>query len=113
MWCISKMAPPRSLLKIHAAVERQEKEGVRVRVKDSAICSTWIGLKKTLEPLMNEPHVILDLSETFLVDHTVMTKLQDMEKTFQEKGSALVIVGLEEHERLSNHPAAARRKLRK
>jgi MFS superfamily sulfate permease-like transporter len=84
-----------------------------VRVKDSAIFSTWIALKKTLEPLMKEPHVVLDLSETLLVDHTVMAKLQEMEKSFQENGSTLVIVGLDEHQPLSNHPAAARKKARK
>ena len=106
-------APPRSLLKIQATVERQEKEGVTVRVKDSAIFSTWIGLKKKLESLMKEPKVVLDLSQTFLVDHTVMTKLQEMEKVFQKNGSTLVIAGLDKHQRLSNHPAAARKKLRK
>ena len=105
-------APPRSLLKTQVTVERLEQGSVTVRVKDSAIFSTWIGLKKTLEPLMKEPHVVLDLSETFLVDHTVMAKLQEMEKSFQENGSTLVIAGLEEHERLSNHPAAARKKPR-
>jgi len=106
-------APPKSLLKMHVTVERQEKEGVTVRVKDSAIFSTWISLKKKLEPLMNEPHVVLDLSDTILVDHTVMVKLQEMEKVFQKNGSTLVIAGLDEHQRLSNHPAAARKKLRK
>ena len=106
-------APLRSLLKIQVTVERQEKEGVTVRVKDSAIFSTWIGLKKTLESLMKESNVVLDLSETFLVDHTVMTKLQEMQTVFQEKGSTLVIAGLDQHQRLSNHPAAARKKLRK
>ena len=84
-----------------------------VHVKDSAIFSTWIGLKKQLELLMKEPQVVLDLSETFLVDHTVMAKLQEMEKAFKEKGSNLVIAGLGLVYRLSNHPAAARKKPRK
>ncbi len=106
-------APLRSLLKTQVTVERREKEGVIVRVKDSAIFSTWIGLKKTLDPLMNESRVTLDLSDTFLVDQTVMAKLQEMEKVFQVNGSALVIAGLDQHQRLSNHPAAARKKLRK
>ena len=87
-------APPKSLLKTQVVVERNEKEGVVVRVKDSAIFSTWIGLKKTLDPLMKEPRTILDLSDTFLVDHTVMAKLQEMEKVFKENGSTLVIAGL-------------------
>lgn len=106
-------APPRSLLRTQVTVERREQGSVTVRVKDSAIFSTWIGLKKQLEPLMKEPQVVLDLSETFLVDHTVMAKLHEMEKVFQENGSTLVIAGLDQHQRLSNHPAAARKKPRK
>ncbi len=105
-------APPRSLLKTQVTVEPQERDGVVVRVRDSAIFSTWIGLKKTLEPLMTESRVVLDLSETFLVDHTVMAKLQDMEKAFQEHGSTLVLTGLEQHQRLSSYPTAARKKPR-
>ena len=106
-------APLRSLLKTQVNVERREEGGVTVQVKDAAIFSTWIGLKKKLESLMKEPKVVLDLSQTFLVDHTVMAKLQEMERVFQEKGSTLVIAGLDEHHRLSNHPAAARKKPRK
>ena len=106
-------APLRSLLKTQVNVERREEGGVTVQVKDAAIFSTWIGLKKKLESLMKEPKVVLDLSQTFLVDHTVMAKLQEMERVFQEKGSTLVIAGLDEHQRLSNHPAAARKKPRK
>ncbi len=106
-------APLRSLLKTQVNVERREEGGVTVQVKDAAIFSTWIGLKKKLESLMKEPKVVLDLSQTFLVDHTVMAKLQEMEMVFQEKGSTLVIAGLDEHQRLSNHPAAARKKPRK
>ncbi len=60
-------------------------------------------LKKTLERYAGEPHVVLDLSETFLVDHTTMTKLHEMEKEFKERQSTLVIAGLEDHTPLSNH----------
>ena len=81
-----------------------------VKVKDSAIFSTWIGLKKTLDGLAAEPHVVLDLSETFLVDHTTMAKLHEMEKEFKEQQSTLVITGLEQHEPLSSHPEAGRKR---
>jgi MFS superfamily sulfate permease-like transporter len=91
-------------------VLRGNKDGVRVAVKDSAVFSTWIGLKKRLEQLRGEPVVTVDLSDTFLVDHTVMQKLNEMESEFKESGSRLVVDGLEQHRRLSNHPAAARQK---
>ena len=106
-------APAKSLFKPQVSIERQEKTGVTVKVKDSAIFSTWIGLKKTLDRLTEEPHVVLDLSETFLVDHTTMAKLHEMEKEFKERQATLVITGLEQHQPLSNHPEAGRKKPKK
>ena len=105
-------APPRSLFTSQVHVERIEGRPVTVIVKDSAIFSTWIGLKKQLEKLKHEPHVILDLSETFLVDHTTMAKLHEIQKEFQEKNSTLVITGLDQHQPLSNHPEAGRKRPR-
>ena len=105
-------APMRSLFKPQILVERDEGRAVTVKVKDSAIFSTWIALKKTLDGLASEPHVVLDLSDTFLVDHTTMSKLHEMEKDFQERQSTLEITGLEQHQPLSSHPEAGRKKLR-
>jgi MFS superfamily sulfate permease-like transporter len=103
-------APLLSLLRLKVDVLRGNKDAVRVAVKDSAVFSTWIGLKKRLERLKAEPVVVVDLSDTFLVDHTVMQKLKEMESELKEAGSKLVLLGLEEHRSLSDHPTAARRK---
>jgi len=103
-------APLASLFRLKVDVLRGNQDGLRVAVKDSAVFSTWIGLKKRLERLKGEPVVILDLSDTFLVDHTVMQKLNEMESEFKETGSRLVIDGLEQHRKLSDHPTAARQK---
>ncbi|MDH5427389.1 MAG: SulP family inorganic anion transporter [Nitrospirota bacterium] len=106
-------APLPSLFKPQIQVDREKGRAVIVKVKDSAIFSTWIALKKTLESLASEPHVVLDLSDTFLVDHTTMSKLHEMEKEFQERQSRLEIVGLDHHQPLSKHPEAGRKKPRK
>jgi len=106
-------APMPSLFKPQIQVERVQGGAVIVKVKDSAIFSTWIALKKTLDRLASESHVILDLSDTFLVDHTTMSKLHEMEKEFQERQSRLEITGLDHHQPLSNHPEAGRKKPRK
>jgi len=106
-------APMPSLFKPQISLVRDDGRVVTVKVKDSAIFSTWIALKKTLDSLASESHVVLDLSDTFLVDHTTMSKLHAMEKEFQERQSRLEIVGLEDHQPLSKHPEAGRKKLRK
>ena len=101
-------APVRSLVRLNVDVQQDGGEGVTVRVKDAAVFSTWIGLKKRLEDMRDRSPVVLELSETVVVDHTVMEKLREMEKEFQEQGSALVIKGLERHRKLSEYPTATR-----
>ena len=106
-------APAKTLFKPQVSVERGEKTGVTVKVKDSAIFSTWIGLKQALDSLSEEAHVVLDLSDTVLVDHTTMSKLHELEKEFQERGATLVITGLDHHQPLSHHPDGERRKIKR
>jgi len=52
--------------------------------------------------------VELDLSETHLVDHTVMEKLHELEKEFAEENRRFTVTGLERHASFSNHPQAGR-----
>jgi MFS superfamily sulfate permease-like transporter len=108
---VSKGVPVLSILRLNARMERTD-AGPRLVVHDSAVFSTWLSLRARLQALKKEPRVVLDLSETSLVDHTVMDKLHEMEKEFAEAGSQLVITGLDQHRKLSHHPAAARQAVR-
>jgi MFS superfamily sulfate permease-like transporter len=102
--------PLRSLFRLRVSVDREEQDKVTIAVKDSAVFSTWIGLKKRLEQLKGEAQVVLDLSDTRFVDHTVMERLKEMESEFKESDSTLVIAGLDQHRKLSDYPTAARKK---
>ncbi len=104
--------PLHSFFRLRVSVERGEKDRVTVAVKDSAVFSTWIRLKKRLEHFKGEALVVLDLSETRFVDHTVMERLKEMENEFKENDSTLVITGLEQHRKLSDYPTTARKKSR-
>jgi MFS superfamily sulfate permease-like transporter len=70
----------------------------------------WLTIKAKIERygLAQNMNVIVDLSQTRLVDHTVMEKLHQLEREFAERGIALAIIGLDGHVQLSQHPAAAR-----
>ena len=72
--------------------------------------SGWIYLKRRLRRIDPSLEVVLDLSRTRLVDHTVMEKLHVLELEYEHAGRALHVVGLEGHRRLSDHPHAARKK---
>jgi MFS superfamily sulfate permease-like transporter len=101
--------PIRSLFVPHVTVEQQEKTYV-VRVRHAAVFSNWIALRGRVERLDHGLDVVVDLSETHLVDHTVMEKLHELEREFEEKNRKLSVVGLDEHSKFSDHPHAGRRR---
>ena len=100
--------PVRSLFRLSAKVEREAPKSARVTVQHSAVFSTWIGLRRKIESVRDAERVVVDLSGVMLVDHTVMNKLDEMEREFQEQGSTLVVVGLDEHEKVADYPTATR-----
>jgi len=101
---------PRALFHADLAVEEDAQVRCRVRVRRAAIFSNWIDFKKRLDQLGPDRDVVLDLSDTHLVDHTVMCKLSELEREFSLRGRTLTVVGLDGHLRVSEHPFAARKK---
>ena len=100
-------APIGSLFRLRANVS-ESGGGATVAVKGAAVFTTWIGLKKRLEGAKDRGSVTIDLSETALVDHTVMERLAETGKAFEESGSSLSVRGLDSHRALSENPTAAR-----
>jgi MFS superfamily sulfate permease-like transporter len=78
--------------------------------RNSAVFTNWLMIRNKIERygLAQNMNVVVDLSQTKVVDHTVMEKLHQLEHDFAERGIALAVVGLDEHVSLSVHPAAAR-----
>jgi len=81
-----------------------------VTVRDAAVFSNYLKLSRTLASLEGHATVVLDLGDTRFVDHTVMEKLHHLREDWERDGRELRVIGLEEHEALSSHPLAARRK---
>jgi MFS superfamily sulfate permease-like transporter len=78
----------------------------------SAVFSNWIPFKRQIERLglIEGNNVTVDLSEAVLVDHSVMEKLHEMQREFQQEGLKLELKGLDIHQQLSEHPFAARKR---
>ena len=72
--------------------------------------SNYLKLSRKLASLDGHATVVLDLGDTRFVDHTVMEKLHHLREDWERDGRELRVIGLEEHEALSSHPLAARRK---
>jgi MFS superfamily sulfate permease-like transporter len=91
---------------------RQQNENTFLIVPHkAAVFSNWLGLRAKIEEygLKQKKNLVIDLSDTRLVDHTVMEKLHEMEREFHNNNLKLEIVGLEKHRAVSTHPAAARK----
>jgi MFS superfamily sulfate permease-like transporter len=106
-------APIRSLFKPVLDFKQTSENSYLITVRQSAVFSNWIPLKKKIESVCEDERITsltLDFSDTRVVDHTVMEKLDELQKEFEQHGRALVVVGLVEHLSMSSHPQAARRK---
>jgi MFS superfamily sulfate permease-like transporter len=100
----------KNLLKLSYRVERTDAGTYHIKVKGSAIFSNFIGLKSEVSALPEGKTVIFDLSEAYLVDHTVMEFIDHYRHDYAERGGRCEIRGLENHEAFSDHPLAARRR---
>lgn len=102
-------APVGSLFKTSVNVVNSGDTTV-LHVSRSAVFSNWLGLKKRILQAATGDQVIVDLSETRLVDHTVMSNLAQLKSEFTALQCELVIRGLDDHQAVSQDIAAARRK---
>lgn len=102
--------PPTSLFKADIDTVVQDDGVAIITVHRAAVFSTWIPLRRKLLRMSDCTHVIVDLEDTFLVDSSVMEKLQELGHEFESQGRCLIVRGLDAHDRVSAHPAASRRK---
>ncbi len=108
---VARGAPLRSLFRAPFEVVTSDGSCCEIRVSDSAVFSNWIPLKRRLTHVIaHHAHIRIDFGTTHLVDHTVMSKLVELSRELERHGKALELVGLEQHEPVSSHPASARRK---
>lgn len=103
--------PIRSMFKPYLDVTTQGDDTVVISAKGSAVFSNWIPFKRQIEQLglAERNNVVVDLSDTKLVDHSVMEKLHEMEAEFALAGLDFTVTGLDNHHQMSAHPHAARK----
>lgn len=102
----------KSFFKLPLSVEQTGDKVYRVQAHGSAVFSNWISFKRQLEAvgLTQRNNLIVDLSDTKLVDSSVMEKLHEVKRSFEQEGLSLTIVGLDNHRPFSNHEFAARKR---
>ena len=109
---LSNGVPLKSVFKPYLEVSEQDENTVVIHAKDSAVFSNFIPFRRQIEQLglVNRNNVVVDLSATKLVDHSVMEKLHELQMDFEQSGLELEIRGLDGHRQLSDHPHSARKR---
>jgi MFS superfamily sulfate permease-like transporter len=104
--------PLSSLFKPYLDVTDVDDDTCKIVAHQSAVFTNWIPFRRQIENLglIQRKNLIVDLSDTRLVDHSVMDKLVAMQRDFAQEGLSLDITGLDTHQQLSRHERAARKR---
>lgn len=102
--------PFNSLFKAPISVSFDDDKHYLVEIEKSAVFTNWLGIKGKLEAIPAEMEITLDLSNTKVIDHSVMENLYHFQHDYREMGGKFSIIGLEKHKPLSEHHLAARKK---
>ncbi len=83
-----------------------------ISAKGSAVFSNWIPFRRQIEQigLEQKRNLVIDLSNTKLVDHSVMEKLDEMQSLFEKEGLAFEVRGLDHMQAFAEDAHAARKK---
>jgi MFS superfamily sulfate permease-like transporter len=104
--------PIKSFFKAYLDIEPVSDDTVKIRASESAVFSNWIPFKRQIEyiGLVQRKNLVIDLSDAKLIDHTVMEKLHETQSDMRAEGLKFEIIGLEQHQALSGHAEAARKR---
>lgn len=105
-----KGVPLKQVMK--AAMVMEEQDGViRVIISGSCLFTNWVGLNKQLLQIQRGKHVIVDVSEALLLDHSFMENILRYKKKYIEKGGTFELVGTENFKTYSDSPTATRKRI--
>lgn len=109
---MSRGVPLKSMFKPSLALSEIDGQTVSITVGDSAIFSNWIPLKRQIESygLLEGKNVVLDMSQTKIVDHNVMERLHALQQDFLDQQLELQVIGLEGHLGVTAHHFSTRQR---
>lgn len=109
---VANGAPLKSLFKPYTEVQEVDDNTSLILARESAVFSNWIPFKRQIEDigLIQRRNLIVDVSETKLVDHSVMEKLDEMEHDFEREGLKFEVRGLDILQPLAADAHSARKR---
>jgi MFS superfamily sulfate permease-like transporter len=107
-------APLNSLFKAKVDIEEVDATTSLIVAHQAVVFSNWIPFRRQIEQvgLNQNRNLIVDFSDTKLVDHSVMEKLDEIARDFEQAGLTFEVRGLETLQPLANDAHAARKRPR-
>jgi MFS superfamily sulfate permease-like transporter len=104
--------PLKALFKPYLEVEDIDESTSLIVAHQSAVFSNWIPFRRQIEQigLIQHRNLIIDVSDTKLVDHSVMGKLEEMRRDFEQEGLKFEVRGLDILRPLADNAQAARKR---
>lgn len=96
-----------NLFKIYFKIKETDQDNIRVKLNGSALFTNFLPFKKALDQLPAGKNVTLDLSNAYLIDHTVMEYMHDFMHDYESRGGHCQQIGDAIHS-FSDHDLAAR-----
>jgi len=93
-------------LRMPVTLQTVSDDKVLIHLQGSAVFSNWIMLKMKLDKLNNYKEVVVVCTSCYLIDHTVMARLLEMQKDLAVQERSLTWIGLDTMRKLSHHPLA-------
>lgn len=109
---VSNGVPLKSLFKPYLEVQDVSADTSMIIARQSAVFSNWIPFRRQIEQvgLVQRRNLVIDVSNAQLVDHSVMEKLEEMQRDFEQEGLSFEVRGLDTLQPLSADSHAARKR---
>ena len=109
---VANGVPLKSMFKPYLEVQEVDHKTSKIVARESAVFSNWIPFRRQIEQigLVQKRNLIVDVSDAKLVDHSVMEKLDEIERDFQQEGLAFTVTGLDSLQPFTDASHSARRR---
>lgn len=102
----------RSLFKPYIEVQEVDDNTSVIVARESAVFSNWLPFRRQIEQigLIQHRNLVIDVSGTKLIDHSVMEKLEEVQRDFEQEGLTFEVRGLNVLQPFSDNAHATRKR---
>lgn len=98
-----------NLFKIHFVQEPLADGSILIEIVGAAIFSNFLALKSALAGIEKGKKIIFQLTNAYMIDHTVMEFMHDFQHDYEAEGGKCLFLGMDYHDTYSRHPLAVRK----